>query len=293
MIESITLKNLVTNQSILIDKTTSDWVLGEIDLGTVEGSHHSYKYVNQVGVYIDSTSLEERAVSIPGWVIGENFGDMKNNMTVLNRLVNPQHELELTLFDRYVLRFKPDYSIKYATPYEENNEVLCQFLIQGTCADPMFSTKSGILTQIAQILPKFHFPLIIPQGKGTILGLRQPDLLATIVNDGDIDTGMVIEFSCNTTVVNPSLLHVGTQEFVKINKTIIPGETITVSTVSGNKYVRGYHDGQTENYFKYWDWDSTWLQMYRGVNVLKYDADEGVDGLAVSVTFTPKLLEVQ
>lgn len=293
MIESITLKNLVTNQSILIDKTTSDWVLGEIDLGTVGGSHHSYKYVNQVGVYIDSTSLEERAVSIPGWVIGGNFADMKDNMTVLNRLVNPQHELELTLFDQYVLRFKPDYSIKYATPYEENNEVLCQFLIQGTCADPMFSTKSGILTQIASILPKFHFPLIIPQGKGIILGLRQPDLLATFVNDGDIDTGMVIEFSCNTTVVNPSLLHVGTQEFVKINKTITPGETITVSTVSGNKYVRGYHDGQTENYFKYWDWDSTWLQMYRGVNVLKYDADEGVDGLAASVTFTPKLLEVQ
>lgn len=293
MIESITLKNLVTNQSILIDKTTSDWVLGEIDLGTVEGSHHSYKYVNQVGVYIDSTSLEERAVSIPGWVIGENFADMKDNMTVLNRLVNPQHELELTLFDQYVLRFKPDYSIKYATPYEENNEVLCQFLIQGTCADPMFSTKRGILTQIASILPKFHFPLIIPKDKGIILGLRQPDLLATIVNDGDIDTGMVIEFSCNTTVVNPSLLHVGTQEFVKINKTITPGETITVSTMSGNKYVRGYHDGQTENYFQYWDWDSTWLQMYRGVNVLKYDADEGVDGLAVSVTFTPKLLEVQ
>lgn len=293
MIESITLKNLVTDQSILIDKTTSDWVLGEIDLGTVEGSHHSYKYVNQVGVYIDSTSLEERAVSIPGWVIGENFGDMKDNMTVLNHLVNPQHELELTLFNQYVLRFKPDYSIKYATPYEENNEVLCQFLIQGTCADPMFSTKRGILTQIASILPKFHFPLIIPKDKGIILGLRQPDLLATIVNDGDIDTGMVIEFSCNTAVVNPSLLHVGTQEFVKINKTITPGETITVSTMNGNKYVRGYHDGQTENYFQYWDWDSTWLQMYRGVNVLKYDADEGGDGLAVSVTFTPKLLEVQ
>lgn len=293
MIESITLKNLVTNQSILIDKTTSDWVLGEIDLGTVEGNHHSYKYVNQVGVYIDSTSLEERAVSIPGWVIGEDLADMKDNMTVLNRLVNPQHELELTLFDQYVLRFKPDYSIKYATPYEENNEVLCQFLIQGTCADPMFSTKNGILTQIALVLPKFHFPLIIPKDKGIILGLRQPNLLATIVNDGDIDTGMVIEFSCNTTVVNPSLLHVGTQEFVKINKTITPGETITVSTMSGNKYVRGYHDGQTENYFKYWDWDSTWLQMYRGVNVLKYNADSGVEGLAVSVSFTPKLLEVQ
>ena len=293
MIESITLRNLVTNQSILIDKTTSDWVLGEIDLGTVEGNHHSYKYVNQVGVYIDSTSLEERAVSIPGWVIGEDLADMKDNMTVLNRLVNPQHELELTLFDQYVLRFKPDYSIKYATPYEENNEVLCQFLIQGTCADPMFSTRNDILTQIALVLPKFHFPLIIPKDKGIILGLRQPNLLATIVNDGDIDTGMVIEFSCNTTVVNPSLLHVGTQEFIKINKTITPGETITVSTVSGNKYVKGYHDGQTENYFRYWDWDSTWLQMYRGVNVLKYDADSGVEGLAVSVSFTPKLLEVQ
>lgn len=293
MIESIILKNLVTNQSILIDKTTSDWVLGDIDLGTVEGSHHSYKYVNQVGVYIDSTSLEERAVSIPGWVIGGNLTDLKDNMAVLNHLVNPQHELELLLFDQYVLRFKPNYSIKYATPYEKNNEVLCQFLIQGTCADPLFSTKYGIRTPLVSILPKFHFPLIIPQNSGIILGLRQSNLLTTITNDGDIDTGMIIEFSCTTTVVNPSLLHVGTQEFVKINKTITPGETIRVSTMSGDKYVRGYYKGQTKNYFKYWDWDSTWLQMYRGVNVLKYDADEGVKGLTVNVTFTPKLLEVQ
>ena len=44
---------------------------------------------------------------------------------------------------------------------------------------------------------------------------------------------------------------------------------------------------------KDWDWGAAWVQMYRGVNVLKYDADEGVEGLTANVTFTPKLLEVQ
>lgn len=293
MIESILLTNTVTLQSVLLDKDNSELVLDEADLGTVEGTHHSYKYVSQVGVYIDSTTLEQRVVAISGWVIGNTYDELKANKSVLNKLINPLHTVEVVVQDKYKLDFKPDFSVKYSASYEENNEVLCKFLIQGTCADPMFTTKYKQTALIASIIPKFRFPLVIPQNNGILMGLREPSLLATLNNGGDIDTGLLITFSCTSTVTNPSLLNVDTREFIKINKTMSAGEQIIVSTGSGEKYIKGIVSGEESNYFKYMDFDSTWLQLHTGENILKYDADANVDGLEVLISFLPKYLEVQ
>lgn len=293
MIDSLVLTNTVTLQSVLLDKDNSELVLDEADLGTVEGTHHSYKYVSQVGVYIDSTTLEQRVVAISGWVIGNTYDELKANKAVLNKLINPLHTVEVVVQDKYKLDFKPDFSVKYSASYEENNEVLCKFLIQGTCADPMFTTKDKQTALIASIIPKFRFPLVIPQNKGILMGLREPSLLATLNNGGDIDTGLLITFSCTSTVTNPSLLNVDTREFIKINKTMSAGEQIIVSTGSGEKYIKGIVSGEVSNYFKYMDFDSTWLQLHTGENILKYDADDNVDGLEVLISFLPKYLEVQ
>ena len=293
MIDSLVLTNTVTLQSVLLDKDNSELVLDEADLGTVEGTHHSYKYVSQVGVYIDSTTLEQRVVAISGWVIGNTYDELKANKAVLNKLINPLHTVEAVVQDKYKLNFKPDFSVKYSASYEENNEVLCKFLIQGTCADPMFTTKDKQTALIASIIPKFRFPLVIPQNNGILMGLREPSLLATLNNGGDIDTGLLITFSCTSTVTNPSLLNVDTREFIKINKTMSAGEQIIVSTGSGEKYIKGIVSGEESNYFKYMDFDSTWLQLHTGENILKYDADDNVDGLEVLISFFPKYLEVQ
>lgn len=293
MIDSLVLTNTVTLQSVLLDKDNSELVLDEADLGTVEGTHHSYKYVSQVGVYIDSTTLEQRVVAISGWVIGNTYDELKANKAVLNKLINPLHTVEVVVQDKYKLDFKPDFSVKYSASYEENNEVLCKFLIQGTCADPMFTTKDKQTALIASIIPKFRFPLVIPQNNGILMGLREPLLLATLNNGGDIDTGLLITFSCTSTVTNPSLLNVDTREFIKINKTMSAGEQIIVSTGSGEKYIKGIVSGEVSNYFKYMDFDSTWLQLHTGENILKYDADDNVDGLEVLISFLPKYLEVQ
>lgn len=293
MIDSLVLTNTVTLQSVLLDKDNSELVLDEADLGTVEGTHHSYKYVSQVGVYIDSTTLEQRVVAISGWVIGNTYDELKANKAVLNKLINPLHTVEVVVQDKYKLDFKPDFSVKYSASYEENNEVLCKFLIQGTCADPMFTTKDKQTALIASIIPKFRFPLVIPQNNGILMGLREPSLLATLNNGGDIDTGLLITFSCTSTVTNPSLLNVDTREFIKINKTMSAGEQIIVSTGSGEKYIKGIVSGEESNYFKYMDFDSTWLQLHTGENILKYDADDNVDGLEVLISFLPKYLEVQ
>lgn len=293
MIESLILTNTTTLQSVLLDKDNSVLVLGEVDLGTVTGTHHSYKYVNQVGVYIDSTSLEQRTIAINGWVTGDSYAELKSNREVLNHLINPLHTVDIVVQDKYKLSFKPDFSVQYSAAYEENNEVLCKFLIQGTCADPMFTTKDKQAALVASIIPKFRFPLVIPKTAGILMGLREPSLLANLNNGGDIDTGMLITFSCTSTVTNPSLLNVNTREFIKIDKMLSVGEQIIISTGSGEKYVKGVTNGVESNYFKYMSFDSTWLQLHTGENIFKYDADDNVDGLEVLISFYPKYLEVQ
>lgn len=293
MLEEIKLTNIDLQKSITIDQYDSEFVLGEVDLGSVPGSHQTYKYPNQVGSSIGSTLLGERSISIEGWVISETYEGVRSNKALLNRIVNPLNTLEILLYDTYRLTFKPDSSIYYSPEYKNNNEVLSQFLIQGTCADPMFSLKSEATIILATTKPMWKFPWVIPKDSGTLMGLREPSLLRNLVNQGDVDVGMVITFSCVTTVVNPSLLNVVTQEYIKINKTIHPDEKVVVSTVIGNRYVQGILNNQKLNYFKYRDIASNWLQLYRGDNTLKYGADENPGGLEVSVTYSPKFLEVQ
>lgn len=293
MIDSVTLLNMSTLKSIVVDTENSEFVLSKIDLGTVEGNHHSYKYLNQIGVYINSTTLEERSISIEGYVIGDTYDLLEENKQELNRLINPLHSISMVILDKYQLIFKPDSSVKYSTTNKDNNEVLCKFIVQGTCSNPLFTTKEKQTSLVATTILKFKFPLVIPQSKGIILGLREPSLLATLENDGDVDTGLVITFSCTSSVKNPSLLNVDTREYIKINKTISPGETITISTNNGEKYVRGTLNGVESNYFSYLDLDSTWLQLHRGKNILKYDADSNSSGLEVALHFLPQYLEVQ
>lgn len=293
MIESIVLTNTTTLQSILLDKEISELVLDEVDLGTVKGTHHSYSYLNQVGVYIDSTTLGDRTVSISGWVIGDTYEELLLNKEVLNHLVNPMHSIDVIYKDRYKLTFKPDYSVQYSVSYEENNEVLCKFLIQGTCPDPMFTTKDRIFSLIASTTPEFRFPLIIPKTTGVIMGLRKQSLVVTLSNDGDIKTGLSIEVSCSGTVVNPQITNLDTQETIRVNKTLVSGEQLIISTASGEKHIKGVLNGTEYNYFKYMDFDSSWIQLQVGENRLKYTAESGISNLSVSVSFLPRYLEVQ
>lgn len=293
MIDSLVLHNKSTNKSVTIDKDTSAFVLGEVDFGTVPGTHYSYKFLNQIGVYIDSTALEQREISINGWVIGNTYSQLREYKAILNALINPLHEIEIIAYDTYAITFKPDYSIQYSTTDSENNEVLCKFLIQGTCANPMFTTPNKQTQLLAYDDAQFHFPLVIPESSGVIFGTRIKSVITNIINKGDVPVGMTITFTAKGSVKNPSLVNVYTQSSLKISKTLESGESIVISTLDGDKYVKGTLNGVTSNYFSYLDLDSTWIQLSLGDNILKYDAEEGVDNLDMSIDYYPQYLEVQ
>lgn len=299
MVENITLLNTVTNASLELDKvTTPYYVLDDVDWGQVNSTHHQYKYVNQVGVYVTGTSLETRDVSVTGWIIASSEQQMTSRKKMLNRFVNPQQPITLK-YKSYKVTFNPNGSIRYGASYAENNDVVCKFMIEGLCPDPMFSNENPDKVAAASTIPMFHFPMILnntTQNKPQVVfGVRQPSLIIDIYNRGDVPTGMTIIFKALGTVTGPKLVDVQTQEFFRVNKTLSAGEEVEVNTNVGSKKIVGRTDtsGEETNYFKYRDLDSTWLQLNVGDNILRYDADSGIDNLEVYVYFSNKYLEVQ
>ena len=297
MVENIVLKNEVTSQVLELDSvTTPNYILDTVDWGQITSNHHSYKYVNQIGVYVTNTTLETRDISITGWIIANSERQMTQRKTLLNKFVNPQQQILLS-YSKYTLEFLPDTSVKYSATVKENNEVICKFKVEGYCPDPLFSDKTESKVIAASTIPMFHFPLIIsknpsPPG-GVIFGLRQPSLIVAINNSGAVDVGMKIVFKANGTLYGPSLINVDTQKYFKVNKMMQAGEEIVVDTVIGEKKIQGKLNGITSNYFKYRDLDSEWLQLKVGDNLFRYDADDNIGNLEVYIYFSNKYLEVQ
>lgn len=291
MLEDITLINMTTNESIKVNQMDSMFVLTKADLGQVTSAHNSYKYPSQVGVYYSSTTLETRDINIEGWVIGLDHYEIERNKSVLNRMVNPTEELKIVR-EKYKLLFYPDSSVQYSQTISENNAYMCKFLIQGTANYPLFSANSDIESPITLTIPKFHFPLIIPKRTGIIMGIKQQQLIAQIDNIGDIETGLVVVLEAIGAVKNPSVTEILTQTHIWIDKDLSSGEIIRISTEDGNKYVKGYVDGNELNYFKYRRLESDWIRLKRGRNVFQYDCEQGKENLNVKIVYSPKYLEV-
>lgn len=297
MVEGIKLQNVQTRAILTLDMvSTNDYILNSVDWGQVTSTHHSYKYVNQIGVYVTGTSLETRNVEINGWVVAENEAQMTQRKQVLNRFFNPQQAIDL-MYSVYTLRFLPNTSVRYSATVAENNEVVCKFKIEGYCPDPLFSEQVENKVAAASTVGMFHFPLIMsknpePPG-GVVFGLRQPSLIVAIDNAGAVSVGMKIVFKANGTLTGPMLIDVETQKYFKVNKTMQAGERIEIDTAIGQKKIQGILNGVTSNYFKYRDLDSEWLQLDVGSNLFRYDADANAGNLEVFIYYSNKYLEVQ
>lgn len=297
MVEEIALRKVRTSEELSLDMVSAPGLLlKSVDWGTIKSTHHTYRYVNQVGATITGTSLKTRSITIEGWVVVTNEASMSMYKRTLNRFVNPQDAIDL-LYKDYKIRFLPDETVKYSVTYPENNDIICKFQIIGTCPHPMFSDKEEQKSAFATTAANFRFPLILSAespAKGVIFGKRTESLIATVVNTGAVPVGMRVLFKANGLVEKPSLINIDTQEHFVINKTLVAHEEISINTNTGEKKVLGrVSNSEFSNYYRYKTFDSVWLQLSPGENLFRYNADEGLDNLEVFVYFYNRFLEVQ
>lgn len=268
---------------------TAPLLVTRIDgLGSPQNEIHRQKSPYQDGTTVTHTTLDERELVLEG-VILASAQDRQKYRQVLLQTFNPKLKGTL-VFERYGTKKRieciPELAPSFPSNMQENYQ---QFLITLLCPNPFWQDVAKTKAEIAIWRGAFEFPLELVE-EGIEMGFREPSLIVNIYNPGDVPCGMEIRFKALATVTNPSLFNVNTREELKINKTMTAGEVIIVTTHFGNKRVESQLNGITTNAFNWLDLDSVFLQLEPGDNLLRYDADDGLDNLEVDIYYTPQYL---
>lgn len=255
-------------------------------LGCPQSRIVTSKAAGQDGETYHETLMEGRDIRIEIVILANSNEKLFELRRQLNRVFNPKMgEGTLTYENGY-----GKWNIKAASvqaPVEgEKFSTTQRMMLNLRCSNPYWRNISEIKTKIALWVGDFEFPLEILE-EGIEIGHRESNLIVNVYNKGDVSCGMRIEFKALATVVNPSLFNVYTREFIKVKRTLESGDKLIITTDFANKKVELVRNGVASNVFHYIDLSSTFLQLSPGDNLLRYDAEEGIENLEVSIYHTP------
>jgi len=155
------------------------------------------------------------------------------------------------------------------------------------CPKPYFKDVSNLVTMFSDLSNLFEFPFSIGS-VGVELSAVTNNIRKSIVNEGDVETGVIIELFATATVVNPIIYDILKRTQLKLNFTMLPSDKIVINTNVGEKSIELIRNGITYNALGYMAQDSEWFVLGAGDNVFAYSADSGNSNL--QLTFTTSIL---
>jgi len=245
-----------------------------------------------------NTVLENRPITIPFFI--EKFDpsptwyeeQRAETFRVINPKFNPMRiDIETRGGKSYFIKANAESTPAYPKGFENDNRAWAKGFIYLDCGDPYFYESVATVVNMGNWIPNLEFPLEIPES-GIEVGYYSNSLIHNAINSGAVDTGMLIRFIARNTVVKPSLTDVNTYENLVINTTMQAGDVIEVSTFANDKTVTLIRDNIRTNIFNTVTLDSEFLQLYPGDNLFRYDAQEGLDYLEVSISYNNKYVGV-
>lgn len=141
------------------------------------------------------------------------------------------------------------------------------------CPKPYFNDATELISEMSALVKKFTFPFAIEKDKKIPFGYIEDVTEINVINNGDIQTNMIIKIQSSGEVINPTIFNRETGEFFRLNYTMQTGDVITIDTNQGQKSVSLYRSGENINIFNSISLDSTWLSLSPGDNIMIYDAD--------------------
>lgn len=269
----------------------------EIDFSNLKAAV-TYAETTTDGASYQKTTLDVRDIDVPFYLdkISDSPLWYEEKRNEIFRVFNPKRnpfKIDFTTMaeNEYYITANLERTPTFFTGYDNNNEGWQICLLQFTAGDPYIYRKDTVNFEIGSWINAFKFPLVIPE-RGMRMGYRQPSLFGTINNTGQEETGMLIRFVATGRVINPSLIKVDSGEYFKLNVTLENGDVVEISTFRGNKSITLIRDNERSNIFHKRAPLCKFIQLDVGENLVRYDADEGLEHLTVKVKFTPKLVGV-
>lgn len=155
------------------------------------------------------------------------------------------------------------------------------------CPQPYFSAVDELISYFSDLTSMFEFPFNIDVD-GVVMSEITTNVRKSIINVGDVESGVIIKMYAIGEVVNPIIYDVFKRTHIALNYTLEPNDQIIINTNIGKKSITLIRNGVTSNAMGYMTPDSKWLTLGQGDNVFTYDADSGNSNL--QLTFTTSVL---
>ena len=259
-------------------------------ISDIRNTLYTSSSMGQHGETYIGEKIEARDIDIKGSINRRDKDKVLELRRYAQKVLNPELSATLTYIYKDFVRVI-DCKVDNA-PVFSRKKIYNDFTIQLNCPSPFWREQQEDKKDIASWIAAFEFELEIPEDEGVEFGYREPNVIVDVYNNGDVATGMRIEFRATGTLSKPILLNVNTGEYIQVNAEMQAGDSITVNTEYGSKGAVLQRGSSSTDYFRYIDVDSTFMQLEIGDNVFRYDAESGLDALEVTIYHSNKYLGV-
>ena len=247
-------------------------------IDTVKVNLSQAQSINQVGSTVQSKTVQARPVTVSGIIVGNEQAERK---TQLMAVVRPDLTGRLYADDYFL-----DVHVT-ATPTIEPKEKFAHFQFALNAPYPYWQREQLTSQSLYGVQKQFKFPWNL--SRAYRFGQLQEMQFINVRNGGQLPAPFKATFTAANNVDNPRITNVTTGEVLMLNKAMIPGETVVVEITHGLTYVTSSVDGSIRGAL---DLDSTLFRLSLGDNVLKPEAETGLDQLQVVIDFAPEMAGV-
>jgi len=258
-----------------------------INIEGISSSEYSVDIVNNAqfdGGTVKSKRVESRLITITAEY--PSTEDTETRRQNLIRFFNPYLTGKLYVNYSGVKRVI-NYEVAGFKDSRENLYDPLKFIINLICPNPFFKDEREFSKNMAGKINSITVPFTIP-ASGMIMSAKVLRQEATIINNGDKDTGLIISFMAKGEVSNPKIENLTTGKFLRIVVDLMPGDILTINTNKGTKRI----ELNGKNISQKMDRSSSFIDMQVGENILKYSADKGYTNLNVYPKWTAEFFGV-
>ena len=283
----------------------------DIDITAVSGLESSDLEISTSdNALVDGASVDGKKIKPRPIHIEASFRSNKNNAENRQKVIkffNPKYTGKALITNLGVSR-NIEYELEGWTFQKQANlDQKLKIMADLLCPDPYMLNVDNFGKNMANISPLFAFPWMVlgsrmtsgkldypPEARGLLLGgmtmgYRTLHKEVVLSNDGDVPTGVQIQFvATRGPVTNPKITNTGTGQYMRVKVAMEKGDVLLIDTNDRHQTITL----NGVNYYQHIDLKSDPFELAVGDNYLEYDADENYTNLDVNLFYRPKYLGV-
>jgi hypothetical protein len=236
------------------------------------------KGINQTGATIQSTNIQPRPVTITGFFVGDMQPEKKERLI---SVIRPDLGGKLYADDFY-LNVWPT-----ATPTIEARQHSARFQLSLLAAYPYWCKDDSAETALSGINKLFKFPWNL--SRSYQFGSLMQTKFMNVFNSGQVPVPYTATFTARGEVTNPKITNATTGKFLLVKKTLVSGERLVVQITHDRTYVTSNIDGDCRGSLSL---SSNLFELGVGDNVLKPEADSGLESMQVNIDFAIEIVGI-